>query len=177
MKLKSIILTLIMLPMAVHAQPDFSQLVKQKMAVLDLMIGTWEGTGDMNTPTGKESSKVKETLQYKLDGTVIMTEGRGTKTMEDGSEIIVHDALGVISFNPFTKQYQMNSFISKGMSTQAKLEIKNANNIIWWIEAGPTTLRYSLTIEDDEWTEIGERSMTGGETWQQFFEMKLKKIG
>ncbi|SMD32627.1 hypothetical protein SAMN04488029_0977 [Reichenbachiella faecimaris] len=176
MKIKTLVLALSLLPLGLVAQPDFSELAKQKIAALDMMIGTWEGTGYMNTPAGKESSKVKENLQYQLDGTVIMAEGRGTKIMGDGSEKVVHNALGIISFNPFTQQYQMNSFIAKGMSTQAKLEIKDANSVVWWIEAGPATMRYSLTIKDDEWIEIGERSMDKGENWQQFFEMKLKKV-
>ncbi|MDW3211359.1 MAG: hypothetical protein R8N23_15895 [Reichenbachiella sp.] len=176
MKTKIIITILGLMPMLTIAQPDFSQQAKQKLAALDLMVGNWEGTGYLITPTGKEASKVTEKIQYKLDKTVVVAEGKGVITLEDGTEQVVHNALGVISFNPFTKQYQMNSFISKGMSTQAKFEIKDANNMVWWIEAGPSTIRYSLTIKDGTWTEIGERSMDG-ENWQQFFEMSLKKVG
>ncbi|MEO9853564.1 MAG: hypothetical protein ABJE80_17740 [Reichenbachiella sp.] len=176
MKRNILILALSLLPLTMVAQPDFSALAKEKLAALEMMVGTWKGTGYIYTPAGKESSSVTENIQYKLDGTVIVAEGRGIKTMEDGSEKVVHDALGVISFNPFTKQYQMNSFISKGMSTNAKVEIKDENSVVWWIEAGPTTIRYSLTIKNGQWTEIGERSMDG-ENWQQFFEMKLEKVG
>lgn len=174
MKTKSIIIAFCLLPWAAFAQPDFTQLAQQKIKALDMMVGNWEGTGYLTTPTGKESSKVTESIQYKLNNTVIVAEGKGVATI-DGAEKVVHDALGVISFNPFTQQYQMNSFIAKGMSTQAKFEIKDATNIVWWIEAGPTTIRYSLTIENNTWVEIGERSMDG-ENWQQFFEMKLKKV-
>lgn len=176
MKIKVIISAICLLPTLAMAQPDFSALAKQKLAALDLMVGDWEGTGYLITSTGKEASKVTEKIQYKLDKTVLMAEGKGVITLEDGTEQVVHNALGVISFNPFTKQYQMNSFISKGMSTQAKFEIKDANNMVWWIEAGPSTIRYSLTIKDGIWKEIGERSMDG-ENWQQFFEMELKKMG
>lgn len=174
MKTKILFLALSVVCFSTQAQMDFSQQAKQKIAALDLMVGTWEGTGYLFTPQGKEASEVTEKIQYKLDGTVIMAEGKGVITLEDGTKQTVHDALGILSYNSFTKQYQMNSFISKGMSTQAKFEIKDANNMVWWIEAGPSTIRYSLTIKDGTWTEIGERSMDG-EQWQQFFEMKLKK--
>lgn len=175
MKLQTLILALSLLPLATLAQPDFSQLAKQKVAQLDLMVGTWKGTGFIYTPAGKESSDVKETIQYKLDSTVLFVQGRGTRTMEDGSEEIVHDALGIISFHPFTKQYQMNSFISRGLSTQAKLKIVDDTHMVWWFESGPMTIRYSLSIIGNQWTEIGERS-NDGENWQQFFEMKLNKV-
>ncbi|MEP2025698.1 MAG: hypothetical protein ABJH98_04110 [Reichenbachiella sp.] len=176
MKTRILITALCLMPILAMAQPDFSQLAKQKISALDVMVGDWEGTGYLLTPQGKEASQVTEKLRYKLDSTVIMAEGKGVITLEDGTEQVIHNALGIISFHPFTKQYQMNSFISKGMSTQAKFEIKDANNMVWWIEAGPSTIRYSLTIKDGTWTEIGERSMDK-ENWQQFFEMKLKKVG
>ena len=175
MKTKSLLLAICLLPMAGFAQMDFSKQSQEKLAVLDLMVGTWEGTGYMMTPSGKETSNVKESIQYKLDNTILYIEGRGTKTMEDGSSEIVHDAVGIISYNSFTKAYEMNSFISKGLSTKANVEIKDGNNIIWWYKAGPATIRYSMNFENDTWTEKGERSMDG-ENWQQFFEMQLKKI-
>ncbi|WP_422362035.1 hypothetical protein [Reichenbachiella sp.] len=175
MKTNIIITVLCLSPILALAQPDFSQQAKQKIAALDLMVGDWEGTGYLFTPQGKEPSQVTEKIQYKLDGTVIMAEGKGVITLEDGTQQTVHDALGILSYNSFTQQYQMNSFVSKGMSTQAKFEIIDANNMVWWIEAGPTTIRYSLTIKDGTWKEIGERSMDG-ENWQQFFEMELTKI-
>lgn len=173
MKSQVIIIVLMLVPVLAMAQPDFSQLAKEKMALLDHMVGTWKGTGYAYTPQGKESSDVTEVIQYKLDKTVLFVEGKGIKTMEDGTQKVVHDALGIISFHPFTKKYYMNSFISKGMSTKADLKIED-NRIIWWFETGPNTIRYTLTIADGQWVEIGERS-TDGENWQQFFEMKLKK--
>lgn len=176
MKTKIIMTALCLLPLLALAQPDFSQQAKQKISALDIMVGDWEGTGYLMTPQGKEASQVTEKIRYKLDGTVIMAEGKGVITLEDGTKQTVHDALGIVSYNSFTQQYQMNSFIGKGMSTQAKLEVKDANNMVWWIEAGPSTIRYSLTIKDGVWKEIGERSMDG-KTWQQFFEMELKKVG
>lgn len=176
MKINIILTALCLLPILAIAQPDFSQLAKQKISALDVMVGDWEGTGYLITPNGKEASQVTEKIRYKVDGTVIMAEGKGVITLQDGTKQTVHDALGIVSYNSFTKQYQMNSFISRGMSTQAKLEVKDANNIVWWIDAGPSTIRYSLTIKDGIWKEIGERSMDG-ENWQPFFEMELKKVG
>lgn len=175
MKPYALIITLFLAPIMAMAQPDFSQLSKEKLAKLDMMVGTWKGSGYVYTPQGKEISEVTEVIQYKLDNTVLFVEGKGVRNMEDGTQKVVHDAMGIISFHPFTKQYYMNSFISKGMSTKANLSIEGDNKIVWWFETGPNTIRYTLTIADGEWVEIGERS-TDGENWQQFFEMKLKKV-
>lgn len=175
MKPHIILLALLLLPLASSAQADFSQVSKQKIGQLDKMVGTWKGTGWMYTPNGKESSDVLEIIQYKLDSTILFIEGSGTKVMDDGSQKKVHDALGVISYHPFTKNYQMNSFISKGLSTNAKVKINEDESIVWWFEAGPNTIRYTLAIANNQWNEIGERS-ADGENWQQFFEMNLRKV-
>lgn len=175
--MKSIIVlfTMSLLTFTGAAQPDFSQVAKTKIAALDLMVGTWQGKAYASTPTGRDSSNVVENIQYKLDSTILFIEGKGTKVMEDGSEMVVHHALGILSFHPFKQQYQMSSFISKGMSTVAQVQIDDAQHFTWWFESGPTTIRYSIAIVDHTWTEIGKRS-NDGKNWIQFFEMKLDKV-
>ncbi|MEO9964968.1 MAG: hypothetical protein ABJF11_04220 [Reichenbachiella sp.] len=175
MKRYTLLLAISLLPLSIMAQPDFSSLAKEKISQLDLMVGTWKGMGYMWTQAGKDSSHVVENIQYKLDSTILFIEGQGTKVMEDGSKMVVHDALGIMSFHPFLKEYQMTSFISKGMSTVAKVKIIDAENIIWSFNSGPVSIRYSITIANNQWTEIGERSMDG-QNWMKFFEMKLSKV-
>lgn len=173
--MKNLIKTMVFLAVAawsteIYAQPDFSAEVKAKMQSLDFMVGDWEGSGWAMTPSGKENTEVKESITYALNGTILQVNGLGTKENK-----VVHEAFGVITFNPFTKAYGMDAYVAKGMKTAATVEILDEGKIKWYFKAGPNmTIKYMLTVEDGIWTEIGERSMDG-ENWQQFFEMTLKK--
>ncbi|MEP4534065.1 MAG: hypothetical protein ABJ004_13330 [Cyclobacteriaceae bacterium] len=155
--------------------PDFSKEVKAKVADFDFMIGTWKGTGEMMMPGGSSTSNVTEVISYKAGETAIQMEGLGTITLPSGEKQVVHDALGVLSYDFFKKQYKLYTFISKGMQTQADIELKGEGHAVWWIKAGPQgTIRYTIKVVDGKWNEIGERSQDG-ENWTKFFEMNLVK--
>ena len=167
--------TIGMMVSPVNAQ-DFSDVVKEKISAFDFMVGTWEGEGWIFSPQGKETSRVTENIQYGVGNTIIRMEGKGVKTLEDGSELVVHDALGVLSYDVFRKEYKLNSFIARGLQTEANIEMKEDGKVVWWFDAGPSnTIRYTLQVKDGEWNEIGEMS-SDGETWRQFFEMNLVKM-
>ncbi|MEO9473900.1 MAG: hypothetical protein ABJG41_00125 [Cyclobacteriaceae bacterium] len=152
--------------------PDFSKEVKAKVADFDFMIGTWTGTGEMMMPGGSSTSNVREVISYKAGKTVIQMEGLGTIDLPNGETKVVHDALGVLSYDFFQKKYKLNSFISKGMQTEANIELKGDGKAVWWFDAGGMTIRYTLSVADGKWNEIGERS-PDGEIWTKFFEMNL----
>lgn len=155
---------------------DFSSEVKEKIGEFDFIIGTWKGEGWVFTPQGKETSSVTENIQYGVENTIIRMEGKGVKKLEDGSEQIVHDALGILSYDVFRKKYKLNSFIARGMQTEASIELGEDGKVIWWFDAGPSnTIRYTLNVKDGRWNEIGEMS-SDGENWRQFFEMNLEKV-
>lgn len=152
---------------------DFSAQVKEKISAFDFMIGEWEGEGwVMGQDGNKETSHVIEDISYQLDETIIQLRGVGMAD-KDGKQVKVHDAFGILSYDPFTQKYKMNSWLSRGMSTTAQVEIKNEASFIWWFDAGPSrTIRYTVNFEDGLWNEKGEMS-TDGDTWHQFFEMNL----
>jgi hypothetical protein len=153
---------------------DFKAITQKEMKKMSFMTGEWQGEGWVMTPEGMETSRVKETISYDLDNTVLRLRGVGTAD-KDGVEVKVHDALGVLYFDPFRQQFGMSSWISKGMHTDANVELLGEGRLKWWFEAGPAgTIRYTLKIENNVWVEIGEMSQDG-ETWKQFFEMKLEK--
>ena len=168
-------LIMILLPvLCSYAQrPDFSGAVKQAMADVSVMVGEWSGEGWHLEPDGNKSiSKVDENLVWKLDKTVILVEGIG----RDADGKVVHNALGVISYDPFAKKYNMRSFLSSGLSTDAAFEVVKPNKEFrWWFkDKRGGTIRYSITLENGVWTEIGEYSKDG-DNWGKFFEMNLKK--
>ena len=46
----------------------------------------------------------------------------------------------------------------------------------WSIAAGPATIRYTATVKDGVWTEVGERIASGAPP-VRIFEMILRRIG
>ena len=153
---------------------DFKAAAQKEMQKMSFMIGEWQGEGWVMTPGGKEFSSVNEAISYDLDSTVISLRGVGMAD-KGGVEVKVHDAIGVLYFDPFQRKFGMSSWISKGMHTDANVELLGEGKLKWWFEAGPAgTIRYTMTIANNEWVEIGEMSQDG-ENWRQFFEMTLKR--
>lgn len=151
--------------------PDFSAEVKTEMQKVEVMAGKWEGKGWRQNPSGEKSySNVSENIYWKLNGTILVMEGVGTT--DEGS--VVHNAFGVLSYNPFQKKYRMSSQLSNGMSTDANFEVTEPNKIFkWWFEDGRGgTIRYTINNDGKNWNEIGEYSRDGN-NWSKFFEMNL----
>lgn len=150
---------------------DFSEEAKHQVAQLDFMVGKWEGTGLAMLPNGQKGmSEVTETIRYDLDGTILRIRGVG---LSEG--VKVHDALGIIYYDPSSKALKMNSWLSKGMSTMAEVQLMPDGRIQWCFEPRPgVTIRYTIVISGNEWSETGEMSRDG-ENWNKFFEMNLEK--
>ena len=155
--------------------PDVKEPVSDALQKVSVMIGTWEGRGwVINQNREKKSSNVHESIQWKLDSTLILIEGTGT----DDNGIVVHNALAVLGFDPFQKSYSMNSYLSSGLSTTADFKVLIENESFSWIinNKRGRTIKYTITInKDNQWKEIGEYS-ADNEKWNQFFEMNLKKV-
>ena len=47
---------------------------------------------------------------------------------------------------------------------------------VWEIPMGQATIRYTATVKDGHWREVGERLMQGKPP-VQIFEMNLKRVG
>lgn len=176
MKLKifSLVLFLFSATTIFAQMPDFSKDIKMAMKQIEIMEGKWEGSGWRMNPDGtKSNSNVLENLYFKLDSTLLVLEGLGTD--DDGKT--VHNAFGVISFDPFKKKFQMKSFLSNGLSTDADFEVVEPNKSIkWWFKDNRGgTIKYNITFDGLNWSEDGEYSRDE-ESWVKFFEMNLKKI-
>lgn len=136
-----------------------------------MMDGTWEGTATTLTYSG-ERIEIRQTERVGsfLDGTVKMIEGKGF----DDSDNVTFNALGIISFDPQTEQYLMRSY-ARGMVGDFEFQ-PTSNGFEWKIPAGPTVIHYKATIENDTWTETGDRVMADGSS-VRFFEMTLTRTG
>ena len=141
------------------------------MAPLAVFDGIWRGSATVTLPDGKTLQLTQtERVGSMLDGTLKVIEGRGY--LPDGS--LSFNAFGVISFSPQTGKYTMRSH-AQGYAGEFPLQVR-PDGFTWSIPAGPATLRYTATVRDGVWTEIGER-LVDGKPPVRSFEMTLRRIG
>src|SRR5262245_24176040 len=155
------------------AQPgnpaDLIAAERDGLAPLAWMDGVWRGPAWTILPTGEKHEVTQtERIGPFLDGSIKMIEGRGYNA--DGT--VGFNAFGVVFFDPAKNTYQ---FHSHAMGRSGDFELKPAaggTGYSWDIPAGPMTIRYTATLKDGVWREVGHRIVPGSEP-VQFFEMNL----
>jgi hypothetical protein len=144
---------------------------KQAMAQLAVMDGVWRGPAWTILPSGEKHNITQtERIGPFLDGSIKVIEGRGYEP--DGR--VGFNAFGVVSYDPATKNFSLHSHAQGRVGDFVLKPIPDG--YIWEISAGPMTIRYTATIKDGAWLEVGDRIMPGKEP-VRFFEMNLKRVG
>lgn len=149
----------------------------EKMKVFESWAGQWEGEGSLQMGPGEpRKSKVKEIVQHKLGGMVLQVEGTGT-AMVGNQETIVHQALGIVSFDKASNEYKFKTWLRDGKAGDAWLKMTGENQFQWGFDFPNRKIRYTIVIDPVKktWNEIGESSADGN-TWMKFFEMNLTKV-
>ncbi len=142
------------------------------MTPLAYMDGVWRGPAWSITGPGQRHDITQtERIGPFLDGTVKVIEGRGYNA--DGS--VGFNAFGTISYSPGTHVYTLHAY-AQGNVGDFVLNMK-PDGYIWEIPAGPSmTIRYTATVTDSSWLEVGDQIMAGSPP-VRIFEMRLKRIG
>lgn len=144
---------------------------KEALKVLAFLDGTWRGSAWTATPDGGKHTLIQtERVGPLLDGAVRVIEGRGY----DAEGKVAFNAFATVSFDPATKGYTMHAY-AMGRSGDYVLT-PSADGFVWEVPAGPMTIRYTATVKDGKWHEVGDRIMPGKEP-VRFFEMALERIG
>ncbi|MEL6898094.1 MAG: DUF1579 family protein [Planctomycetota bacterium] len=151
--------------------PIDKQQLKKELQPLDKLNGVWRGKATYNVGPGQSKTLTQtERVGPMLGGIVKVVEGRGYAA--DGSTQF--NALGVIAYNPATKQLEMRSY-ADGRVGDFPLVLTD-DGFRWTIESGPMKIEYTAVVKDGTWTETGTRAM-GNAPPIQFFQMVLKRIG
>ncbi len=150
--------------------------VRAAMEKVAWLVGEWEGEGWRAGPDGVvETFKVRERVEPKLGGLILLIEGRGWSDGADGAAIEGHHAIGVFSYDAYAQQYHFDAFVKEGYQTRATPEISE-HYYAWSHPAGPSAeMRYAAELsEDGAWRETG--SYCRGDDCRQTFEMRLTRI-
>jgi hypothetical protein len=160
------------------AQSPGEPVSKEKMKAFAGWVGRWQGEGWMQMGPGEpKRSSVDEKVESKLDGTLMLVEGIGKATNASGQEMVVHHALGVLSYDQQSGQYKFRSYLKDGRGTEAWFNVAGENRFQWGFDIpNRGKSRYTIVIDPAKktWNEVGEFS-ADGTTWSKFFEMNLEK--
>ncbi|MBP6821054.1 MAG: hypothetical protein KA368_05900 [Acidobacteria bacterium] len=178
MKRLTLLLCALLIPVAALAQSAGTSSAAD-MKKLDFMIGDWKGEGWIEMgPGGRKNFKQSESIQSKLNGTVAIIEGLGKSKLPDsGQEVVVHQALAVISFDSAAKKFQFRAFRADGKTIDAEMTASD-QSLIWGFKDPQRNveIKYTIKLTDaGQWNEVGEFSMDG-KTWRKFFEMTLERV-
>jgi hypothetical protein len=156
-----------------QAQPDSAALIvaqREALTHLAYMDGVWRGPAWTIVASGQRHDVTQtERIGPFLDGTLKVLEGRGYNP--DGT--VGFNAFGVISYQPAQKTYTLRSY-ALGYAGDFVLA-PTADGYVWEIPAGPMTIRYTATIRNGTWREVGDRIAPGKDP-VRFFEMNLKRV-
>jgi hypothetical protein len=143
---------------------------KAELGKLAFMDGVWRGTAYNIGMDGVRHDIVQtERIGPMLGGALKVIEGRGYNA--DGS--LGFNAFAVISFDANKNAYNMRSY---AMGNEGDFEFTpTATGYVWKIPAGPMTIRYTATVKDSTFNEVGDRIMPDGKSIR-FFEMNLKRV-
>lgn len=142
---------------------------REAMKALAFLDGTWRGGAQDDGGGG--SFVQTERVGTLLEGSVRLVEGRGY----DGAGKTMFNALGIISYDPVKRAYMMRSY-AMGYAGDYPLTVR-PDGFAWSHPAGPgASMRYTATVKDGVWREIGER-VPDGAAPVKMFEMRLQRIG
>ena len=144
---------------------------REAMTRLAYMDGAWRGPAWTIRPSGEKHEITQtERIGPMLDGSVKVIEGKGYDP--DGK--VTFNAFATISYDVTTKVYTMHS---NALGRVGDFVVTpTADGFTWEIPAGPVTIRYTATVKDGAWREVGDRIASGREP-VRFFEMNLKRVG
>jgi hypothetical protein len=142
------------------------------MATLAALDGAWRGSGWIMDSPGTAPRQLTQTIRAGtfLDGTVRLFEIRGYQA--DGS--IGFHAFNTISFDPQKNSYVMTARAG-GRSGNFSF-VATADGYIWNIGDASQGLKYTATIKNGVWTEVGE-SLAPGRPPVKVSEWTLRRVG
>jgi hypothetical protein len=164
---------------AAAQMPAPSSVELDAMKKFGFLAGKWEGDGwIMMGPQGRTDFKGSETVQWKLQGRVLLVEGLFKAPVAGNPEpVTVHETLAVISYDEKAGKYNFRTYLARGGSGDHEIKLREGGNgFEWSLDTGRGTARYIMWLDESRaWVETGEHS-SDGQTWRKFFEMKLKKV-
>ncbi len=178
MKNLAALLLLSILPVITATAQTHPTSAPPEMKKLDFLVGQWKGEGWMELRPGqRQTATVNESVQRKVEGTVLLIEGLGTTRMPGKpEEVPIHKAFAIVDYDVTAKLFRLRAYRagSGAIDTEPKV---GDNSLVWGFrDARGGEVRFTIRLnEKGQWYEIGEYS-SDGKTWRKFLEMTLTRM-
>ena len=173
---KSLFLLVMFIATNVIAQNPFQPKPEtlNALKIVSFISGNWKGTGWIQMGPQRHTFIQTETVTLKVNGTVIQIDGLGVD--EKNPDKIIHQAFAIISYDIDNKKYLMKAFKGDGGQIDANVKIIDDHTFEWGFSTPMTGIvKYTISVVNNKWTEVGEMSRDDGKIWFKYFEMVLEK--
>jgi hypothetical protein len=151
---------------------------RDAMKKLAFLTGKWAGEATLVLgPDKTETVKQREDVQLKLGGAVLLIEGIGTGRLPDSEkEGVVFNAMAVINYDAEAGKYRMKAYRAEGTAIEPEFALTETG-FTWQftLPGKKTQIKYTATVADGSWNEVGEMSLDGVR-WNKFFGMIVKRV-
>ncbi|MCK6692733.1 MAG: hypothetical protein L6Q97_11600 [Thermoanaerobaculia bacterium] len=148
--------------------------VRDAMQKVQFLEGRWQGAGWIQMGPQRHEFIVSETGVFKANGGVLMLEGVGRDAAD--TSVIIHQALGFISWDQQNGKYLMRAFRADGNHVDADFHVADDGSILWgFTHPMAGQIRYTIRLDNGQWVESGEMSRDG-KSWRPFLEMRLSRL-
>lgn len=169
--IRSLVLALLAAVPLAHADPG-ADAGMEAMNAIAFLEGRWEGSGWMQRgPEERHTFTSTESVERRLDGRLLIVEG-----LHHGpNDEVVHHAMAVISYDDGEGTYRFRSYMAGGEANDCEGALSDGA-FVWGMRTERGRVRFTITVEDDAWHEVGHFSPDDGGSWLPFFEMTLERV-
>jgi hypothetical protein len=132
--------------------PSSTETQREAMRKLSFLAGRWTGPVTISRGQGEPFHLTQtEDVQYKLDGLILLVEGRSTSP--DGN--VVFTALATIAYEDASHTYHFRAY-HDGHYVDSELTVP-IKGFSWSFSAGPARIINTMHLtEKGEWNEVSE---------------------
>ena len=142
---------------AAQAPPDTTPAQREAMHKLSFLAGNWSGPISITRGPGEPLHLTQtEKIEYKLDGLVLLIEGKSTAA--DGTTPF--EALATIAYDDATHSYRIRAY-NAGHYVDSELKVL-ADGFSWGFDAGPAHVANTMHLTaKGEWQETSDVTFGG----------------
>ncbi len=157
------------------AQQRGPDLAAQRVAMQRIagMAGDWQGEAAVTFPAARTVYQ-REHIESDMNGLLLVIHGNGYAT-PDRAGTAIFNAFGVISYDDTRQIYEFRVY-NDGRAATATARFLDDGRLQWTMDFSPVIIRYTITLTDNHWNEVGEMSRDSGATWARTIEMNLDRV-
>lgn len=152
------LLSAVSLTAVAQMPPDPTPAQREAMHKLSFLAGNWSGPVTITRGPGEPLQLTQtEKVEYKLDGLILLIEGKSTAT--DGSTPF--QALATVAYDDQTHTYRIRAY-NAGHYVDSELKVL-ADGFSWGFDAGPAHVNSAMHLTaKGEWQETSDVIFGGG---------------